>query len=106
MLACFMCCELPFYLSDAECPPFSDSCIDLLTYAKQTGRQGTKQSAGTGEIFFCSPIMGIEQFEGTLEKTKRLRRIVLYAYKTHGLTCTPLHTNLSVNVCLWAREDA
>lgn len=91
-------------------PPFSDSCIDLLTYANQTGRQGTKQSAGTGEIFFCSPIMGIEQFEGTLKKTKRLvvffKSIVLYAYKTHRLTCTQLHTNLSVNVCLSAREDA
>lgn len=42
-------------------------------------------------ISFRSPsptTMGIEQFEGTLEKTKkRLRFIVLYACKnTHGLT--------------------
>lgn len=84
------------------------SLTPALTSWPMQSKQGDKNEVQERERFsFCSLTMGIEQFEGTLDK--KAKRLVLYACKkthTYGLTCTPLRRNLSVNVCLRAREDA
>lgn len=91
VLACFMCRELPFYLSDAECPPFLLSCIDLC-------KQGTYVSAGKGDFFFsfASPRRASNNFEGTLKRQKDWDVLYYMLTNTHRLTCTQLYTNLSV----------
>lgn len=89
-----MCCELPFYLSDAECPPFS-SLTCALIYAKANYGQHQVQE----KEHFSPFSKGIEQFEGTLKRQKDWLYYMLM--NTRGLTCTQLHTNLSV--CVYGR---
>lgn len=86
VLACFMFCELPFYLSDAECPHFLWRLRWPPDLCKANRRKKTKQSAGIGEIFFCSPTMGIEQFDGTLKKRQKDWDVLYYMLTKHTRT--------------------
>lgn len=64
------------------------SLTPALTSWPMQSKQGekTKQSAGIGEIFFCSPTMGIEQFEGTLKKRQKDWDVLYYMLTKHTRT--------------------